>query len=89
MSYVNVFCYNIDADKVEALAKAIEVEVSYVDDEEEHLPVLEVETASDVLALCYAFKPAVKFDADFLDIYFDKLGTVELQKGMEYLGVEL
>ena len=85
MSYVNVFCYNIDADKVEALAKANALEVSYV----EHLPVLEVETASDVLALCYAFKSAVKFDADFLDIYFDKLGTVELQKGMEYLGVEL
>lgn len=84
MSYINVFCYGIKSEKVEALAKAMEVEVSYM----EHLPVLEVFSASDALALCYAFKSAVKFDAEFLDIYFDKLSPSEIQQGMEYLGVE-
>ena len=87
MSYVNVFCYGINSEQAGALAKALEVEVSYMD--EEHLPTLEVESASDLLALCYAFKSAVSINADFLDIYFDELSPSEIQKGMEYLGVEL
>ena len=89
MSYVNVFCYGINSEQAGALAKALEVEVSYMDEDEEHLSTLEVESASDVLALCYAFKSAVSINADFLDIYFDELSPSEIQKGMEYLGVEL